>query len=50
MLQDSTTNRVLEQTQVPVEVIAGNEVSRLERWGLPAGLGALIALLLAAAD
>jgi len=50
MLQDSTTNRVLEQTQVPVEVIAGDEVSRLERWGLPAGLGALIALLLAAAD
>jgi nucleotide-binding universal stress UspA family protein len=50
MLQDSTTNKVLETTTVPVEVIAGDEVSRLERWGLPAGLGALIALLLAAAD
>jgi YjbE family integral membrane protein len=50
MLQDSTTNHVLEQTTVPVEVIAGDTVSRLERWGLPAGLGALIALLVAAAD
>lgn len=50
MLQDSTTNQVLEQTTVPVEVIAGDAVSRLERWGLPAGIGALIALLVAAAD
>jgi len=50
MLQDSTTNRVLELTQVPVEVIAGDEVSRLERWGLPAGISALIALLVASAD
>ncbi len=50
MLQDSTTNRVLELTSVPVELIAGNSVSRLERWGVPAGVGALVALLLAAAD
>ena len=50
MLQDSTTNRVLEMTTVPVELIAGNAVSKLERWGLPAGVGALIALLVAAAD
>ena len=50
MLQDSTTNNVLEQTSVPVEVIAGDTVSRLERWGLPAGVAALIALLVAAAD
>jgi YjbE family integral membrane protein len=49
MLQDSTTNQVLELTSVPVEVIAGDAVSRLERWGLPAGISALIALLLAAA-
>ena len=40
MLQDSTTNRVLENTPVPVEVIAGEQVSRLERWGVPAGVGA----------
>jgi nucleotide-binding universal stress UspA family protein len=50
MLQDSTTNKVLEHTSVPVELIAGNAVSRAERWGVPAGLGALIALLVAALD
>jgi len=49
MLEDSTTNKVLEQTSVPVEVIAGESVSKLERFGLAAGLGAAIALLIAAA-
>jgi YjbE family integral membrane protein len=37
MLEDSVTNRVLENTPVPVEVVAGDAVSRLERWGLPVG-------------
>jgi YjbE family integral membrane protein len=37
MLEDSVTHRVLESTPVPVEVIAGDAVSRLERWGLPIG-------------
>jgi hypothetical protein len=41
---------VLEHTGVPVEVIAGNAVSRLERWGLPAGAGALFAMLIATID
>jgi nucleotide-binding universal stress UspA family protein len=50
MLQDSTTNKVLQRTSVPVELIAGNAVSRLERWGIPAGAGALLALLIAAND
>ena len=40
MLQDSTTNQVLQCTPVPVEVVAGSQVSKLERWGLPAGVGA----------
>jgi YjbE family integral membrane protein len=40
MLQDSVTNRLLEITQVPVEVVAGDAVSRLERYGLPASVGA----------
>jgi Ca2+-transporting ATPase len=48
LVENSTTNRVLELTSVPVEVIAGDAVSRWERYGIPAGLGALIALLLAA--
>ena len=50
MLQDSTTNRVLEATPVPVELVAGHAVSRLERWGVPAGIGAILALLISAAD
>ena len=51
MLEDSTTNRVLEATPVPVEVIAGDAVSKWERWGLPAGvLGGGGLLLLAALD
>ena len=49
MLEDSTTNKVLELTSVPVEVIAGEAVSKLERYGLPAGLGGALALLIAAA-
>ena len=51
MLEDSTTNRVLEATPVPVEVVAGDAVSKWERWGLPAGvLGGGGLLLLAALD
>jgi YjbE family integral membrane protein len=42
MLEDSVTHRVLENTPVPVEVVAGDAVSRLERWGLP--MGALAAV------
>ena len=51
MIEDSVTNRVLEATPVPVEVVAGGTVSRWERWGVPAGaLGAGGLLLLAALD
>jgi len=49
MIEDSTTNRLLELTSVPVEIIAGEKISRLERYGVPAGIGAAIALLVAAA-
>ena len=48
LVENSTTNRVLEITSVPVEVIAGDAVSRWERYGIPAGLGTAIALLIAA--
>jgi P-type Ca2+ transporter type 2C len=48
LVETSTTNRVLELTDVPLEVIAGDAVSRWERYGIPAGLGTLLALLLAA--
>jgi hypothetical protein len=49
MVEDSTTNRVLESTSVPVEVISGNAVSKWERWGLPAGALSTGGLLLIAA-
>jgi YjbE family integral membrane protein len=48
MIEDSTTNKVLELTTVPVEVISGEAVSPWERYGIPVGLSSLLALLLAA--
>ena len=48
LVENSTTNRVIELTSVPVEVIAGDAVSRWERYGIPAGLGTAIAVLIAA--
>jgi nucleotide-binding universal stress UspA family protein len=50
MIEDSVTNKVLELTTVPVEVIAGDAVSKLERYGIPASIGAALALLYLAAD
>ena len=50
MLEDSTTHRVLETTSVPVEVIAGDAVSKWERWGLPAGVVGLGGLIVLAVD
>jgi YjbE family integral membrane protein len=44
MLGASVVNQVLELSTVKVELIAGDEVSRLERYGLPAGVGAALAL------
>ncbi len=48
MFEASVTNQVLELTTVPVEVIAGDAISRLERYGIPAAIGAGLALVLAA--
>ena len=50
LVENSVTNRVLELTSVPVEVIAGDAMSKVERYGIPAALAAMLALLLAAAD
>jgi hypothetical protein len=50
MFEASATNRVLELTTVPVEVIAGDAISKLERYGIPAAIGAGLALLLAIDD
>jgi len=51
MLQDSVTHAVLEKATVPVEVVVGREISRLERWGVATGvsvgLGGLLWAVLA---
>jgi len=50
LVENSVTNRVPELTSVPVELIAGDAVSKWERYGIPAGIGALLALMLVADD
>jgi len=49
-VEDSVTNKVVVRTTVPVEVIADDAASSLERVGIPAGIGTAIALLWIAAD
>jgi YjbE family integral membrane protein len=46
MLEDSTTSKVLELTSVPVEIVAGSEISKFERFGIPLGVVAALATLL----
>ena len=51
LVENSVTNQVIALTTVPVEVIAGDSVSKLERYGIPAGIGTALAMLaLAAGD
>ena len=45
LVEDSVTNQVIERTTVPVEVIAGDAASSLERVGIPAGVGAGLLVL-----
>ena len=49
MIENSTTNQVIELTTVPVKIIAGDSASKLERYGVPAGVGAALASLFLAA-
>ncbi|WP_137926575.1 universal stress protein [Cupriavidus sp. 2SB] len=46
-VEHSLTNQLLESCPVPVEVIGGPPAPLIERVGIPAGLGAGLALLLA---
>jgi len=50
LVENSVTNRVLELTTVPVEMIAGDAISKWERYGIPAGIGAALALAMAIED
>ena len=47
VVEDSLTNRVLEIVEVPVEIVVGRAVSRIEKFGLPAGMTAALAVLIA---
>ncbi|MBS1230685.1 MAG: universal stress protein UspA [Proteobacteria bacterium] len=51
-LEGSTTNRILQLTSVPVQIVSGDKIPSLMRYGLPAGIGAAITalLMLTAAD
>lgn len=46
MLENSTTNKLIEITNIPVEVVSGEVVSPLERWGIPTAGAGIIATLL----
>jgi Ca2+-transporting ATPase len=47
LVDSSVTNRVIALASVPVEVIPGDRMSKWERYGIPAGLGAALTLALA---
>lgn len=49
LLEDSVSHRVIETASMPVQIVAGDAVSKLERYGVPAGVGAAIALIAAVA-
>ena len=48
LVESSVTDRVLERTTVPVEIIAGNAMSKWERYGIPAAV--ITAILYALVD
>ena len=50
LVEASVTEKVIQRTPVPVEVIAGSEMSKWERYGIPALIGAGVAVAFAAAD
>ena len=49
-VESSVTDRVLELTPVPVEVIAGDSMSNWERYGIPSAIAAAAAMALAIED
>jgi nucleotide-binding universal stress UspA family protein len=50
LVENSITDRVIELTPVPVEVIAGDSMSKWERYGIPAAIAAGLAMALAIED
>ncbi|HEX6828941.1 MAG TPA: universal stress protein [Burkholderiales bacterium] len=49
-LKDSVPARVLERSELPVELITGEPPSPLQRYGLPVGFGLALALLVIAEE
>lgn len=51
LFENSTTAKLLEISEIPVEVVTGRSLSTLERWGIPAlGASAATALMAAVID
>jgi nucleotide-binding universal stress UspA family protein len=50
LVESSVTDKVIELTPVPVEVIAGDSMSKWERYGIPAAIAAAAAMVLAIVD
>jgi len=50
LVESSVTDRVIQLTPAPVEIIAGESMSKWERYGIPGAIAALAALVLALAD
>jgi YjbE family integral membrane protein len=50
LLEDSTTHRVLQLAKVPVQIVVGKGVSRLERFGVPVTVVLAVLFAIAAAE
>ncbi len=50
LVENSVIDKVIELTPVPVEIVAGEAMSRWERYGIPAAIAAAAATALAIAD
>lgn len=50
LIENSVTDKVIALTSVPVEIIAGDSMSKWERYGIPAAIAAGVAMALAIED
>ncbi len=50
LVETSVTDKVIELTPVPVEVVAGDPMTGWERYGIPAAIAALVAMAMAIID
>ena len=49
MFEDSVSSKVLDSAPVPVEIVAGETTSSIERVGVPAGIAAVLAVIVTSA-